>query len=203
MRVLPPQVSLVYVRRLDRLLVLLQLQSVQMVRKLVRGRHVLHLLLNVVVVGNLKLRFSAGRHVQAVQVGLLELALQDAVLVLLLDVLLDVLELLRVVRELMLMTGLRKVANATVEAIVVRHLHLTTIYLHGAAIDAVLTGVGRNHLILHGSRSMIIADYAMPFSLLQQRLHCGRARMRLVDQMKAEVVMLALCLEGAASCLDR
>lgn len=126
-------------------------------------------------------------------------------LILLLHVLLDVLELLLVARELMNMTGLRKVAYTIVEAVVVvvRHLHLSTIDLHGAAIDVVLTGVGRNHLILHGPRGMIIADYAVPFCLLQQRLHSGRTRMRLVDQMKAEVVMLALSLEGAASCLDR
>ena len=125
-------------------------------------------------------------------------------LILLLHVLLDVLELLLVARELMNMTGLRKVTDTIVEAIVVvRHLHLSTIDLDGAAIDVVLTGVGRNHLILHGPRRMIIADYAVPFCLLQQRLHSRRTRMRLVDQMKAEVVMLALRLEGAASCLDR
>ena len=88
-------------------------------------------------------------------------------LVLLLHVLLDVLELLLVARELMLMTGLRKVAGTIVEAIVVRHLHLATIDLHRAAIDVVLTGVCRNHLILHGPRGMIIADYAVTFSLLQ------------------------------------
>lgn len=59
-------------RRLDRLLVLLQLQGVQMMRKLIRRRHVLNLLLNVaVVVGNLKLGVSIGRRVQAVEVGLL------------------------------------------------------------------------------------------------------------------------------------
>ena len=102
------------------------------------------------------------------------------------------------------MTGLRKVTSTTVEAIVVRYLHLSTIDLHGATIDAILAGVSRDHLILHGPRRMIIADYAVSFGLLQQRLHCGRARVRLVDHMKAEVVMLALCLECAASsCLDR
>ena len=59
-------------RRLDRLLVLLQLQGVQVVRKLVRCRHVLNLLLNVaVVVGNLELGVSTGRRVQAVEVGLM------------------------------------------------------------------------------------------------------------------------------------
>ena len=124
-------------------------------------------------------------------------------LVLLLYVLLDVLELLLVARELMLMTGLRKVSDTTVEAIVVRHLHLSAIDLHGATIDVVLTGIRRDHLILHGPGLMIITDYAMPFCLLQQRLHCRRTRMRLVDQMQAEVVMLALRLEGVASCLDR
>ena len=59
-------------RRLDRLLVLLQLQGVQMMRELIRRRHVLNLLLNVaVVVGNLKLGVSTGCRVQAVEVGLL------------------------------------------------------------------------------------------------------------------------------------
>lgn len=59
-------------RRLDRLLVLLQLQGVQMMRKLIRRRHVLNLLLNVaVVVGNLELGVSIGRRIQAVEVGLL------------------------------------------------------------------------------------------------------------------------------------
>lgn len=59
-------------RRLDRLLVLLQLQGVQVMRKLVRRRHVLNLLLNVaVVVGNLELGVSTGRRVQAVEVGLM------------------------------------------------------------------------------------------------------------------------------------
>ena len=59
-------------RCLDRLLVLLQLQGVQMMRKLIRRRHVLDLLLNVaVVVGNLELGVSIGRRIQAVEVGLL------------------------------------------------------------------------------------------------------------------------------------
>ena len=72
MRVLPTQVPLVHMRRLDRLLVLLQLQGVQMMRKLIRRRHVLNLLLNVaVVVGNLELGVSIGRRIQAVEVGLL------------------------------------------------------------------------------------------------------------------------------------
>ena len=56
--------------RLNRLLVLLQLQGVQMVRELIRRRHVLYLLLNVVV-RYLKLGVSTGCRVQAVEVGLL------------------------------------------------------------------------------------------------------------------------------------
>ena len=72
-------------------------------------------------------------------------------LLLLLHVLLNVLELLLVASKLMLMTGLRKVAHGIIEAVVAMwNLHLSAIYLNWATIDAVLTRVSRDHLLLHG-----------------------------------------------------
>ena len=72
-------------------------------------------------------------------------------LLLLLHVLLNVLELLLVASKLMLMTGLRKGTDRIVEAIIVGHLHLSTIDLNRTTIDTILTRICGNHLMLHWS----------------------------------------------------
>ena len=77
-------------------------------------------------------------------------------LVLRLKVLLNVLELLLVAHKLILMPGLRKVAiyATIIETIAMLrwwYLHLSAVYLNWPAIYAVLTRIGGDHLLLHGS----------------------------------------------------
>lgn len=194
-------------RRLDVLLVLLQLHGVEMVRERIRGRLQVHrgevgleqvLLVAVApwVVHQVQLRVPAGRHLQTVEIGLLKIALERSRRLVLL--LLRVMMLVRVLHVRVLLLGLsshwlRKLAIVGARVNLVRQLHLSAIHLHGAPVNVVLARRRRYHLLLHGTGRVAFRR------LLKQRLHC--LRLCLVHHLETNTAVMIMVLAQGA-CLD-